>query len=42
MPFEIKQTSDLMRTWTVKINDKMSLVNGACQIVNMKILELIP
>ena len=42
MPFEIKQTSDLMRTWTVKINDSMSLVNGACQIVNMKILEISP
>lgn len=40
MPFEIKQTSDFMRTWTVKIDGKTSLVNGASQIVNMKILEI--
>ena len=40
IPLEIKQTSDPMRTWTVKIDNKTSLVNGACQIVNMKILEI--
>ena len=40
MPFEIKQTSDPMRTWTVKIDNKFSLVNGASQICHMKILEL--
>ena len=40
MPFSIKQTSDLMRTWTVKIDNDIALVNGASQIVNMKILEI--
>ena len=41
MPFEIKQTSDPMRTWTVKIDNNISLINGASQICDMKILEII-
>ena len=41
MPFEIKQTSDPMRTWTAKIDNNISLINGASQICDMKILEII-
>ena len=40
MPFEIKKTSDSMRTWTIKINGETAIVNGASQIVDMKILEI--
>ena len=41
MPFSIKQTSDFMRTWTTKIeNNNHMLINGACQILHIKILEI--
>ena len=41
IPFQIKQTSDFMRIWTTKIeNNNHALINGACQILDMKILEL--
>ena len=41
LPFPIKQKSDFMRAWTAKIeNNNHALINGACQILDMKILEI--
>jgi|AP95_1055475.scaffolds.fasta_scaffold68845_1 2-polyprenyl-3-methyl-5-hydroxy-6-metoxy-1,4-benzoquinol methylase len=41
MPFPIKRGDDPMRTWTTQVgNSKNISINGACQIINFKILEI--
>jgi SAM-dependent methyltransferase len=41
MPFAIPKRSDPMRTWTIRTeSNPYQLVNGASQLINMKLLEI--
>lgn len=41
MPFAIKKTGDLMRTWTISTDENpFQLINGASQLINIKVLEI--